>query len=64
MRRAALIGPDGRAEITQFRDAIDLGEGRFHMSGLLRGHRGTEDPIVSRVNKRRIGALPKTAATR
>lgn len=46
--RAALIGPDGRAEILQFRDATDLGAGRYRLTGLLRGRRGTEDLIASR----------------
>ena len=46
--RAALIGPDGRAEILQFRDAADLGAGRYRLTGLLRGRRGTEDLIASR----------------
>ncbi len=45
---AALIGPDGRAEILQFRDATDLGAGRYRLTGLLRGRRGTEDLIASR----------------
>ena len=46
--RAALIDSDGRAEIIQFRDAEDLGGGRYRLAGLLRGRRGTEDLIVSR----------------
>jgi hypothetical protein len=45
---AALIGPDGQAEILQFRDATDLGTGRYRLAGLLRGRRGTEDQIAAR----------------
>ena len=46
--RAALIDSDGRAEIIQFRDAEDVGGGRYRLTGLLRGRRGTEDLIASR----------------
>lgn len=45
---AAIISTDGNAELVQFRDAAALGEGRYSLSGLLRGRRGTEDLIASR----------------
>lgn len=45
---AALVGPDGTAEIIQFRDAVDEGGGVFRLTGLLRGRRGTEDQIATR----------------
>jgi hypothetical protein len=45
---AALIGADGTAEIIQFRDAEDLGGGRYRLTTLLRGRRGTEDQIAAR----------------
>lgn len=43
---AALIGLDGTAEIVQFRDAEELGSGRYRLTTLLRGRRGTEDQIL------------------
>nr|WP_270933397.1 hypothetical protein [Roseomonas sp. MO-31] len=45
---AALVGPGGTAEVVQFRDGADLGGGRYRMTGLLRGRRGTEDQIPAR----------------
>lgn len=45
---AALVSPDGNAEIMQFRDAEDMGGGVFRLTGLLRGRRGTEDLISTR----------------
>lgn len=45
---AALVAPDGSAEIIQFRDAVDEGGAVFRLRGLLRGRRGTEDQIASR----------------
>jgi hypothetical protein len=45
---AALIGADGSAEVIQFRDAEDLGSGRYRLTTLLRGRRGTEDQIAAR----------------
>lgn len=45
---AALVGTDGSAEIIQWRDAADEGDGVFRLTGLLRGRRGTEDRIASR----------------
>jgi PAS domain-containing protein len=45
---AALIGLDGTAEVIQFRDAADLGSGRYRLTTLLRGRRGTEDQIAMR----------------
>lgn len=45
---AALVGPDGSAEIVQWRDAAAEGDGRFTLTGLLRGRRGTEDQIATR----------------
>jgi hypothetical protein len=44
----ALVSPDGQAELVQWRDATALGGGRYSLSGLLRGRRGTEDLIASR----------------
>jgi hypothetical protein len=44
----ALVAADGSAEVFQWRDATDLGEGRYSLSGLLRGRRGTEDLVASR----------------
>jgi hypothetical protein len=45
---AALIGLDGTAEVIQFRDAADLGSGRYRLTTMLRGRRGTEDQILGR----------------
>jgi hypothetical protein len=45
---AALIGIDGTAEVIQFRDAENLGNGRYRFTTLLRGRRGTEDQIAAR----------------
>ena len=45
---AALVGSDGNAEIIQFRDATLGSDGRYTLTGLLRGRRGTEDQIAAR----------------
>lgn len=44
---AAAIGADGRWEIVQFRDAVNVGSGVWQLSGLLRGRRGTEHNVGS-----------------
>lgn len=38
----AMTGPDGLTEILGFREAVLVGEGRFRLSGLLRGLGGSE----------------------
>ena len=45
---AALVGLDGGAEIIQWRDAALGSDGRYTLTGLLRGRRGTEDQIAAR----------------
>jgi hypothetical protein len=45
---AALVGPDGSAEIIQFVNAAENPDGTWTLSRLLRGRRGTEDLIASR----------------
>ena len=45
---AALIAPDGSAEIIQFATATENPDGTWTLSRLLRGRRGTEDLISSR----------------
>ena len=45
---AALVGLDGGAEIIQWRDAALGSDGRYTLTGLLRGRRGTEDQIATR----------------
>jgi hypothetical protein len=45
---AALVGPDGSAEIIQFVNATENPDGTWTLSRLLRGRRGTEDLIASR----------------
>lgn len=45
---AALIGPDGQAELVQFGAATSLGGDAWRLSRLLRGRRGTEDQIPRR----------------
>jgi hypothetical protein len=39
---AAAIGADGRWQIVQFRDAEQLAGGRWRLTGILRGRKGTE----------------------
>ncbi|MEM9045752.1 MAG: glycoside hydrolase TIM-barrel-like domain-containing protein [Pseudomonadota bacterium] len=39
---AALRRPDGEWELLQFREAVLIAPGRYRLSGLLRGQRGTE----------------------
>lgn len=46
--RAALVSPDGTAEVVQWRTATQGSDGIWTLSGLLRGRRGTEDRIASR----------------
>jgi hypothetical protein len=45
---AALIAPDGSAEIIQFGTATENPNGTWTLSRLLRGRRGTEDLIATR----------------
>lgn len=45
---AALVAPDGSAEIVQWVNATQEADGSWTLSRLLRGRRGTEDLIASR----------------
>jgi hypothetical protein len=45
---AAMIGPDGQAEVFAFRTVTALGGDAYRLSGLLRGRRGTEDQCIRR----------------
>lgn len=45
---AAMVGPDGSAEVFAFRDATQVDANLYRLSGLVRGMRGTEDQCGAR----------------
>lgn len=47
--RGALVAPDGTAEIVQWATATQESDGTWTLSRLLRGRRGTEDLIATRL---------------
>ena len=51
--RAAILGPTGEWEVIGFRDVVELTDGSFRLSRLLRGLRGTEHAIA---DNRIVGA--------
>jgi hypothetical protein len=58
--RAALVAGDGTAEIVQWVNAVQGGDGTWTLSRLLRGRRGTEDLIASRSGGDRFVILDGT----
>lgn len=65
---AAAIGVDGRWEIVQFKDAVNVAGSVWSLTGLLRGRRGTEHAVGSSIAADRfvllsIGTLSRVVQT-
>jgi hypothetical protein len=56
----ALIKTNGEVEIVQFRDVTDLGDGRYTLSVLLRGRRGTDTMATGHAAGERFVFLTET----